>query len=945
MIISILNYFKNTRNIKIAIILVLLGIIGIIIYVIMRTYLKSKSSNIRLRENFNTDYQYLDNVNEVLFNDGYYNLSFNRNLLKVNSATNTLDTIKGITQSNDLDTIFAVFLLNRTNSINIGNVKESKCIIIPLKTGINLGKEGSTGYSIEDILGVSTTHTPYYKDINFGDNDDRIFTIEEINGRKYIYVKSGNDKLYLTGSSVSNKILLNEKNENINENQELLFQKVEKIQYHEYDTGYYKLQLESTDTNDHIVRLERVMGELNTYNIVEYKFDTLPNNQAIYLNGVSNIELLQSNNNNNKNIDNNKFIVQRNNEESINRENIDDEIKIVRNNSVKNYFSNGGKLVSYKEKVGLRNGYYFISYNVGTDYYLVTYQNNKLIGIKSDIPLKTQENAINIISKSLGDNIFLVKNLDGSQHSIQIANKELFLNLNNMGSGNYSLGFNDNSNEIVRIFKEAYSGDNYTMNYNVPNVDDNNSNNNGISMYINRNGDELSINRNNLNTEDTSTRFTFHKIANDEINLNPSSNLDTKECTFYSNFIKIKKSNNITVVYSVNDTNNNPYKENEFRDLNVLKKCNQNSNVSNIYLPEYVDQSGKYVKYDENKYQKDTSYETIEDRNASGIKIHSDKTIYQCLNECQTDLDCKKFLFSVKPEQNDSEAYLGDCVIIHNTGLSSLKPHQGGDVAKYAPYQKREEVISMIPSQMDKEPEQTVPDIINNRDESCTIRGPDMCEDKEYCYLKGQNCLRKCAINPLNGTSISLDRMDTDMNCIGTLNDFDIVFQEIDRNFEVDSISNSITVKLMDISLINITKRVHKPILNYNNGLMIKFVCIGNNARDTSFELPINYKLSNDDHRIDGSNEKLILGKDIDQINIQVPEEVVQCSKRGYKLVLKIKLTDIYNYSKVIDVIPMDKENNIMYDVKNKINNQEFNSKMIYGRSLFNAVQTSLDSF
>ena len=86
----------------------------------------------------------------------------------------------------------------------------------------------------------------------------------------------------------------------------------------------------------------------------------------------------------------------------------------------------------------------------------------------------------------------------------------------------------------------------------------------------------------------------------------------------------------------------------------------------------------------------------------------------------------------------------------------------------------------MIPSQVDKEPEQTVPDIINNRDESCAIRGPDMCEDKEYCYLKGQNCLRKCPINPLNGTSISLDRMDTDMNCVGTLNDFDIVFQEID---------------------------------------------------------------------------------------------------------------------------------------------------------------------
>ena len=83
------------------------------------------------------------------------------------------------------------------------------------------------------------------------------------------------------------------------------------------------------------------------------------------------------------------------------------------------------------------------------------------------------------------------------------------------------------------------------------------------------------------------------------------------------------------------------------------------------------------------------------------------------------------------------------------------------------------------------EPVATVPPVINNKDESCTIRGPSMCEDKDYCYLKGNNCLRKCPINPLNGTSQNLDRMDTDLTCVGTLNDFDIVFQEIDRNFNV----------------------------------------------------------------------------------------------------------------------------------------------------------------
>ena len=68
--------------------------------------------------------------------------------------------------------------------------------------------------------------------------------------------------------------------------------------------------------------------------------------------------------------------------------------------------------------------------------------------------------------------------------------------------------------------------------------------------------------------------------------------------------------------------------------------------------------------------------------------------------------------------------------------------------------------------------------------------------------------------------------MDTDLTCIGTLNDYDITFQEIDRDFNTENITNTITVKILQISLIDITKRVHKPILNYNNGLMVRFKCI-----------------------------------------------------------------------------------------------------------------------
>lgn len=983
------DFFKKPRNRKITLIVILLGIIAIIIFSTAKIFMKPKINEIRLKEDFqSSQYTGLDDITGILHPIGYYNLSLNQNLFRVDPSSNTLETVSGLTQSNDLNTIFMLLLFNNNERDppigSTNNNRYSDYMVFPLKNSLYVGPQPE----VNSIVSVNSA-TRNWNNFMHGMNMHP-FRFIEINGRNYIR-KNGSNDIYFTASSTSNKVMARQVSslDNLNENQELLLQRVDNVIYHDFETGYYKFQINQDEIDQdgnrgfhvvHDIRLERVHGELNTYNIVEFdKSDPnyrLPNanyerqtrfevGQDIHINAINdgnqpngpNMILHAGGNSTNKNDNNNKWIIHKTS---------DIEVYLTRKNDLQNYYSLGGYLVKYERKVGLIDpGYHFISYKVGTDTYLVTHQDNKLVGVR----INGDINNITIpdlVKSSNGDNMFVIKSIVGSQHSIQVADKELFVNLNNNGSGDYSLGFSNDPNgdgvRTLNIYKET-GDDNYTMNYMIPNQNDTNSPNNSINIYIKRNNDELSIDRNNIDSMDSATRFSIHyinpsgvNVVNDPLKDNWGNNVK-KQYAFYNQFIQIENPSGIRTIHSINDTARNPYQENELRSYyTIIKPLGNNTDtyipidnqdVQGVlsdrlpYSPDFVDGDGQYK---ESEYQNQFSRDGNEYRSSSGTPLPDKKTIYECKNECQTDPDCDKFLFEIggRPQvqvgnsNKRSEAYKGNCVLVNSSDVGGLS--SGED---YSGFSKLQDVMTALPTQT--EPVATVPPVINNKDESCTIRGPSICEDKDYCYLKGNNCLRKCPINPLNGTSQNLERMDTDLTCIGTLNDFDIVFQEIDRDFNTENVSNSITVKLMDINLINITKRVHKPILNYNNGLMVRFVCIGNNARDTDFELPINYSLSNSDYAVDESNSKLILGTGIDQINIQVPEEVVQCSSRGYKLVLKIKLTDIYNYSKVIDVIPMDTENNIMYDIESQINGQEFTSKMMLGRSIYNAVQSSLD--
>ena len=59
-----------------------------------------------------------------------------------------------------------------------------------------------------------------------------------------------------------------------------------------------------------------------------------------------------------------------------------------------------------------------------------------------------------------GNNLFLIRSQAGSQHSVQVANSELFLSLNNQGSGDYSLELINDSNSTsvtsLNIYGELF---------------------------------------------------------------------------------------------------------------------------------------------------------------------------------------------------------------------------------------------------------------------------------------------------------------------------------------------------------------------------------------------------------------------------------------------------------------------------------------------------------
>jgi len=907
--------------------IIYLTIAGAVAYFIYWLFKKTKKetkeslNSKRLRENFNED-NYLDDLAGYKVNDGYYNLIINNKLIGLTDTQNPSITIEdGMNSSKNINKIFFITKYNQKNRDS--NDGRKYYYIIPLKRAGKIS-------IINDDITLSTKSYPSFNEAN-SKYESFIISFNNENATYKIEKKiTGDEYKYFSIQDASSGITLEPLASD--EKQEVKLTSQTELHYHFFDNGIYTISME--DGNIMTCRIERILGKPNTYIILKHKKGNRESSNEIVLDkdefkGFRAIDNLEKTNNNNQ-----YYIQPGQDTESSNVTSF-----IVQKNDSGEPYSRRASIKKFDKPSGLTNGYYLMSYKIGNTEYLLTHQDNQLFGIKLDNNINTNDEIKKIINKSMGNNIFLIKNVSHNYHSIQVGNKDLQLNLNNNGNGSYSLSFKQMNSEIdhnLKIHKEHNNS--YTFNYDIPNIEDKESKSKSKSLYLYVSDNKL-INPNandTITSDNTSTRFHLTYIAPPD----SRSSSNEIECTFYSRFLKRIHNKNLITLTSIDDTNN-LYKESEFRKLNIFNECNPGNNIK--YTPEFVfknDKSNDYLyKPDlyESDYRKDPKGSSIVD--PTNIKTFNN-TVYECANECRTDDLCTRFLFH---KQNNSEAYLGDCKLIYNKDITKLKSDDNPSNNKYTSYFKEMKALGAIPTE--KQVVEELPSIINTPDESCSIRGSDLCEDKNYCILKGNNCLRKCEINDYNGTAKQLDIMDADNRCIGSLNDFDIMFQEINRDFNINSPSNSITIKLKELNLINITKALHHPVLKYNNGFEVQFKCIGNNALDTDFEIPIEYKLENDNYKVDEAQSKLILGDKIDEVNIQVPQEIVECSAKGYTLILKVKLTDIYDQSKIIDVLPLDKNNQIVYDVNNKINKQEYFNKISLGRSIHNVIDSKISAF
>ena len=271
----------------------------------------------------------------------------------------------------------------------------------------------------------------------------------------------------------------------------------------------------------------------------------------------------------------------------------------------------------------------------------------------------------------------------------------------------------------LNIHKELL--EDYTMSYMIPDQTNTNSPNNSVSIYIKINNNELSINSNNIDSMDSSVKFEFHYISPENIGGVNDENSSAKQYAFYSQFIQTEKSG-IKTIHSINDSTRNPYKESELRSyfttINNGDIPLDDSNIQTIlsdrlpYSPDFVDGDGKYRESEyKNQFSRDsTDYSAITNDN-----VLDDKTIYECKNECHNDPDCNKFLFQIDGRPNKSEAYKGSCILVNSSDASRLST--GSD---FSGFSKIQDVMSVLPTQTESVP--TSPPVINNKDESCTIR-------------------------------------------------------------------------------------------------------------------------------------------------------------------------------------------------------------------------------
>lgn len=859
-------------------------------------------------------------------NYGFYNIVINNeNLLSTGDVgTSDIDVIPERNDDNDISTIFFIVKIN-----NISSKFEYKYYIIPISYGLPLIKsppeQNFLRINNEEItLNKDTVSTkPYVLDIRKEDDihyikssslalnlisDSNVVTNETTNKLKFTkFIKSD-----------SQKIKLNDKN-NLN--------------YYSYDNGYYRLSIEKDNfTKQFLVRVERVENETQTYhllNIGELKDerynDFTQKNSILSLNS----ELSSNGDYKGKTSLNSKFIVQPL------TGNLDK--CLITNKDVLNFYINHtGRIKEVKGNIGLIDGYYLISYTLGSETYLLTFDNNQIKIVKTNKDLNTNE--INeVINSSDGNNIFEVKNISKFYHTLKVIRNAKFLTVESKEKTleiKFNIKENSRGNGFA-IFKEH--NDDFTISVQMSEIKNDNSNIKigGLLSYLHILGDSLET----MNTEkdSNSTKFNFHLIATLDNKLYNITSSTT--CTFRSRFDKIETNN--TEIFLPVDDENNLFKESQLKNKKLMEQCiSVNPNIK--YNPTYLDKNGIFNKLDSKYDTQPNDFRTIDSNKlSSGSKLIKDVTAMNCRSECDINENCKEFLHQLNRVGSNSlnNRYNGNCILLDHTDVANtFKWNNGNNGIAYSSYSKIENQESIL--SIPEEPITTFPAVLISKDDSCK-HNINTCEDKNYCKKMGNKCLRKCNIDLATGISDGLSSSDIDMRCIGTLNDFNIRFSEVERNLGEEIIQKSVLIKAT-AEFKNKSKLLHHPILKLQGGFKVMFRCLGDSAKSsTEFVEIIDYKYDHDNHQ---ENEFRISNTGTN-LNIPLPNTITQCVKQGNNFVLSVQIVDIHGITNVHPIAPIESNNEQQEKIRLAIQEGVFNEVINNFNSLNLKINQILNNF
>jgi hypothetical protein len=851
---------------------------------------------------------------------GFYNIVLDGNILTTGNVGSTdIRIIDDRNTSDDINTIFCIVKINKSFP-----KFDYKHYIVPISNGFPLSKSKNENKLVihSDALhsNWSVVHTnPYVLEIR-KENDIH-------------YIHSG--QLALTLDTSTNKLSF--MTHNNSELQKIKLTEKNKLNYFSYDTGYYELVIEQDNYKIiYIVRLERVEDETQTYHMLGGKL-LKEKKYSDYKNSEYNLQTYSYHVKTNgeykgKNNINSKFIIQ-----PLNSSLKNSYCMITNKDVLTKYENYTAWLTKINDNIGLINGYYFISYQNGSDTYLLTYDNKKIKIVKTNKDVDSSE-IHDIINSSDGSNIFEIKNDRSFYHSLKVTNNGKYLNVESQNTS-LEINFNKSINNVLlfNIFKEQ--SDYYSLSILMNEISDDNTNikQNGTTNYLHILGNELTANNSGIESikDSNTSKFKFHLIATSDDNTYSATESTT--CSFRARFNKMVIDDTELLVSVDNELN--LHRESQLKNRDFMKKCvSVNSNLK--YNPKFLNNKGFYNTTDKNYSFTENDFRTIDTSVLSdNSKNIENVSVNECKNKCDIDNDCQEFLHQLTNVGSNpkSNRYNGNCLLLnHNDKGQTITWNSGARGIGYAAYSKTTEEVNLKPTESSTKT--TLPAVINRRDESCTYN-IDTCEDKPYCQKVGNKCLRKCNIEPSSGISDSLSTDDIDNRCVGTLNDFNIIFKEVNRNIGPDEIQKSILINV-EAEFKNKNKVLHHPILKLQGGFKVMFQCLGNSAlSSTKFEEVIDYEFDYDNH----NNYELKISDIGTNLNIPLPNTISQCINKGNDVILSVQLVDIHEISNSYLVEPQANTGSKQLDtVIDDIRAKKFDTKFNSFIAIFNAINNLL---